>query len=296
MARLRGRGEVQSIDAATLAFSEAEVGELLTTELGSAELAPAVHELTSGWPAAVRLAVEALRGTKASKREGVLRSLPRPGGPIFNYLAEEALAGEDAQVRELVRRAASFDRFTPDLCAEVGIEGAAEALPRLAARGFLVQAEGGEEDWFALHGLLREFAAKHWPLRADELGQQQLKAARWFESRGDLHSALDAATTSGNQSELARLITQHGDELLTGGALDAIQQAAASLPSTARDGRLEEIIGEAHALKGEWDEALACYEQSGRGPRLSVPGPRLADRPHPLRPRRARARPRGLRT
>ena len=38
--RLRGRGEVLSIDAATLAFSEAEVGELLASELGSDQLAP----------------------------------------------------------------------------------------------------------------------------------------------------------------------------------------------------------------------------------------------------------------
>ena len=27
--------------------------------------------------------------------------------------------------------------------------------------------------------------------------------------------------------------------------------------------RLEEIIGEAHALRGEWDDALACYGRAG---------------------------------
>ena len=261
--RLRGRGEVLSIDAATLAFSESEVGELLTSELGSDQLAPAIHELTAGWPAAVRLAVEALRGTEAAKREDVLRSLSRPGGSIFNYLAEEAFAGEETHVRELVRGAAHLDRFTPELCAELGIEGAAEALPLLAERGFFVQAEGGEDGWFALHGLLREFAAKRWPLPQEELQRRQLTAARWLESQGDLHGALRAATASANQPELARLLTQHGDELLTGGALDSIQLAAASLPPASRDVRLEEIIGEAHALRGEWDEALACYGRAG---------------------------------
>ncbi len=272
--RLRGRGEVLAIDAANLAFSGPEVGELLESELGSGSgsgsIAAAVYELTAGWPAAVRLAVEALRGTQPARRQSVLRGLSRPGGLIFNYLAEEALAGEEPDVRDLLRAVAHLDRFTSELCSELGMRAAAETLPLLAGRGLLVQAESGDEPWFALHGLVRDFATERWPLSAVELSAQQRKAARWFEARGDLHSALRAATASADGEELGRLLMGHGDELLTGGALDGIQDAAAFLPPEARSEQLEEIFGEAHALKGEWDEALACYRRAA-GEEASLP-------------------------
>ena len=60
--RLRGQGQVLELSAADLAFDPAEIESLLGARLGNgdAELAAALHELTGGWPALVRLAVATL--------------------------------------------------------------------------------------------------------------------------------------------------------------------------------------------------------------------------------------------
>ncbi|MGH7588829.1 MAG: AAA family ATPase, partial [Gemmatimonadota bacterium] len=116
--RLRGRGQVLELDSAALAFTWAETRRLFRSVLGEegAELASPIHERTGGWPAAIRLALEALRAAGENRRTDVLDRLSRPEGPIFAYLAGEVFQREPPAVRELLRRVAPFDRFTTDLC------------------------------------------------------------------------------------------------------------------------------------------------------------------------------------
>lgn len=96
IARLKGQGEVLEIDAASLAFTADEVAALLrtTVDVAAASYAASLHDATRGWPAAVRLAVEALRTVPADDREAALERLRRPKGTLFSYLAEEVFARE----------------------------------------------------------------------------------------------------------------------------------------------------------------------------------------------------------
>lgn len=270
--RLRGRGHVVALDATQLSFDEEEVAGLLLRALGSAELAGDVYALTAGWPAAVRLAVEALRGAVPEERPHALAGLRRPGGSLFRYLAEEVFAAEPPGVRELLRLVAHFDRVTPELCVELGVSGAAEKLAGLAERGFFVQAGGGDERWFGVHALAREFARERWPLSPARMRALHRRASRWFASRGALDAALRSAIASGDRRALSRLLLDRGAELLARGSIDEIEETAALLPPAERTRRLEEIIGEAHALRGRWSEALACYERASAGEETHPPG------------------------
>jgi DNA-binding SARP family transcriptional activator/exonuclease VII small subunit len=276
VARLQGRGQVASLDAAALAFTEGEVAQLLAAMLGSAEAAEDIYALTAGWPAAVRLAVETLRGVPAEQRQRVLGDLHRPGGSLFRYLAEEVFAAEPPRVRELLRIASLFERVTVELCLALGLRGAKENLLGLASRGFFVQAEGGEARWFSVHALVREFVRERWPLSAERERRLYERASRWLESRGALDAALSAAGASGDPAELSRLLLAHGAELLARGSLEAIEQAAALIPIDGRARRIDEIVGETHALRGRWEEALACYERALGGE--DDHPPRLASR------------------
>ena len=96
--RLRGQGQVLDLGGATLAFSAPEIGRVIVAVLDDDDLddearvhiAERVLRATDGWPAAVRLALEAYRGrpgraprpgprpTAASRRAAV--RLPRRGG------------------------------------------------------------------------------------------------------------------------------------------------------------------------------------------------------------------------
>lgn len=134
--RLRADGQVLELAAAALAFTAEETAALLEGVLGprAHQLAGAVHELTDGWPAAVRLAAEALRPDHRDV-DHALERLRRPGGPLLSYLVDEVLGDEPPEGRELVRRVAVLERFTVGLCARLGVPGAEATLARLARRG-----------------------------------------------------------------------------------------------------------------------------------------------------------------
>jgi ATP/maltotriose-dependent transcriptional regulator MalT len=143
--RLRGRGQLLEIDGSTLAFTDEETAAVLQTVLGAgeADLAEVLHAAVQGWPAAARLAGEALRAVPPAERDTRLRRALRPGGPVFDYLAEEVFASEPDDVRRMVAVAAALPSVSAELCAELGVPDG-EALDALEARGFVTSDENGE--------------------------------------------------------------------------------------------------------------------------------------------------------
>jgi DNA-binding SARP family transcriptional activator len=263
--RLRGRGEVLSLSAQDLCFTLAEVEDLLAAvELTQPGLEQRVHGLTGGWPAAVRLTVEALHAVSKDTVDQALARLPHHGSPLFSYLAEEVFTRASPVVRDLLRRVAPLEGFSLDLCESIGIEHAGTTLERLAERGLFVQSSAEREDWYALHALVREFALERWPLSEDELRDLLRRTAEWLERAGRLGEALRTLTRSEDGEAVAQFFLDHGEALVAAGAGQDVLLADEVLPE-GRDPWIDEILGEAHALRGDWDEALECYRRAMHG-------------------------------
>jgi ATP/maltotriose-dependent transcriptional regulator MalT/DNA-binding SARP family transcriptional activator len=258
--RLRGQGQVVELTAADLAFDVDEVDALLALTLEEeTQLAAAVHELTGGWPAAVRLTVEALRTAKARDRPAAIERLRRSDGPLFAYLAEEVFGRGGRGLRELVATVAPLDRFTVDLCEALGIPRAADTVAALERRGLLVRRE---DEAFVLHGLVREFALSSLQPDAGHRGEVLRRAAGWLEERGRVAEALSAAVAAGEATHVRRLLERHGDELMGGGAVEAVREAAEALPPPTRGAVVEQILGEAYVHHGRWDDAAAALARA----------------------------------
>jgi DNA-binding SARP family transcriptional activator len=260
--RLRGQGQVLELGAADLAFDAAEVDALLRAELGGEELGETLHAATGGWPAAVRLACEAMRGLPAEERPAAVERLRRPGGALFGYLAREVLAQEAPAVRELVRLTAPLERVHPDLCAALGIDAAAEALASLARRGLFVEHLGSTGAWFAPTALTRDVALASLPVAADEARELHERAGRWYAATDEPALALRSLRAVGDDAAIAALLIEHGPALLAEGAVEAVVEAGDALADEHHDATLERLLGEAHQLRGDWDEALRCLDRS----------------------------------
>lgn len=266
--RLRGRGEVLSIEPGMLAFSRDEVEALLRDALGEdvVDWADSLHEMTGGWPAAVRMAIEAFRGAGSSREVDAWKKLGRPGGPLFSYLAVEVFAGESTDVPELLRRTTPFHRFTADLCESLGIDRADEILSDLVGRGLFVQPEAGVDgEWFSTHTLVREFVARNWPLEVDERRDLHRNAAVWFERHGQLEEALRSLAEASTPRAIARLLQERGQEILARGAVDELLRLADLVPPGLRDAQLEELFGEAYTVRGEVTRAEECFQRVAAG-------------------------------
>jgi DNA-binding SARP family transcriptional activator/nucleoid-associated protein YgaU len=271
--RLRGQGQVLELSGAELAFGAEETSALVADLTGAEDAAVAaeLHGLTGGWPAAVRLAVEALRGVPADEVPAALARIKRPGGPLLAYLAAEVFADEPPEVAALVERVAPIERFTAELCAALGVENAAETLRVLVRRGLVVELQGRAPGWYALGAPVREFALSRRSPADPASRDARIAAAHWFESRHEPEEALRSLSV-GEPAETAELLEAHGDALLSRGAVDAVLDAAERLPPGLRSRVVEQLVGEARQIRGDWDEALRCFERAAEHAERLPPG------------------------
>lgn len=270
--RLRAQGEVIELTSADLAFSSAEVGELSQVLLReNGELAARIHRATGGWPAAVRLTLEALTRVPADEQRQTLDRLSRPGTPLFSYLAHEVFERESPDVQELIRTVAPLQRFTLELCDALGVRRAADTIDELVKRGLFVQQHG---DTFALHALAREFARSAWPLAVEEERAVHVQAGGWFESEGRMDDALHEFSAASQDREVARILAAHGESMLTAGEAETVVALATPLPVELKGAEIEQLLGEALFMRGDFDAAIAAYERSAE--RAGSVGPGLA--------------------
>ena len=164
--RLRGQGHVLDVDAGDLRLDLEEVAALVEAAgvTGSTDTVAAIRDACEGWPAAVRLAVEAVSRVPDRETRDVLGRMPLPGGRLYAYLAGEVLALEDPAVQRLVRTLAPLPRFTPELCEELGLADASELLASLARGGIFVEPHGRGAGSYTLTTPIREYALTSLPL------------------------------------------------------------------------------------------------------------------------------------
>lgn len=258
--RLRGQGQVLDIDASMLSFSAEEAGGVVGAELGNP-----IHELTAGWPAAVQLTAEMLQNVPEEERGRTLAELGRRGDRLVSYLAQEVLERESDEVRELLRIASEFDRFSAELCEAVGVAPPADILTGLQRRG-LVASRSGPGGWLTLHAVLREFVRDHVPLDEARRREIHLSAARWFASQELYREALASLKIVGDPQRIADFFKEHWRPLIEWGFSDAVVDAAELLTDDVIDEPNLHNVGRSYALLGRMGEALAWFEKIPYGP------------------------------
>ena len=262
--RLRGQGQVLEITGSELAFDGDETAALLQALTGAAEpdVATELQRLTGGWPAAVRLAVETLRRVDPTDRPAALDGMRRPGGPLLEYLAAEVFSREPPEVETLVRRVAPLERFSAELCEALEIPNASETLPALARRGLFVELQGHTAGWYSLGAPVREFALVHLAPSEAEMRAVRTTSSRWFEEHLELEEALRCLSPIADATETAQLLSTHGSTLLARGAVEPVLEALERLPADLRSPPIDALAGEAYQIRGDWDEALRCFERA----------------------------------
>ena len=260
--RLRGQGQLLEVGGSDLAFTRAEVRELVGARLGapSDRVTAHVHRVAGGWPAAVILAVEALRGAAPAEWGGVLANLDRRGAPLLTYLAEEVFAHQTVGVRRLVSRLALVDAVSPDRCDALGLRGAAPLLTDLAHQGLLV--EERPDGSMALRPLIREFALAHLPVPPRAAASFRLRVAERLHADGDTAAALRVLIGAGAVDRVTALIETTGRSLVAHGHGATVLDACALIPLARRSAVIDEVEGEAQQVRGESERALACFQRA----------------------------------
>jgi ATP/maltotriose-dependent transcriptional regulator MalT/DNA-binding SARP family transcriptional activator len=263
--RLRGQGQLLEIDGSQLAFTVDEVGELLERRLdvSAGDLAAQIHRIAGGWPAAVTLAIEALKSSPPETWSTVFAGLDKPAAPLVSYLAEEVFARQPDAVRDLVSRLAIFDHFTPELCEAVGLACSRSILAELTPQGLFI--EKGQDGSLALRPLIRDYALESLPLPELEARDLRLAAAGWLAATGSTADAIQVLLSAGTMDQLAGIVAREGSRLLAAGQIATVLRACQAIPAIFRTAEIEQLEGEAQQIQGDWSEAMACFQRAAAG-------------------------------
>lgn len=254
--RLRVAGEVELVQADTLRFSVAEVGELLSRIQPDAS--PLTIETlaarTGGWPAALRLmAASALADNPASP---VLASTS-----IYDYLAEEVLDQLPPETRDFLIAASVLEILTPQACDLL--------LQRNDSRqtlGFLEQQRlfliplAGPDIAYRFHQLFREFLLERLGPGRDPLFR---RAGRIALENGDWDNAVEYRLSAGDDPDLLPLLIKAGREAFRQGRWQTVERWLEKLgrERLSADAWLSLFQAKIHVRRGRLDEAGAWIER-----------------------------------
>jgi len=234
-ARYRLTGDYTELGADELAFTSAEIADLLRrAELPATPAAvQALQQATEGWATGLQLFIASLpeRPTAAEVTERAVR-FDGEDRWIADYLTREVLDHQPASVRELLQATSVVRRVPPRLAVELTGRADAEAiLDGLLGQHAFVRCD--PDGSYRYHPMLRDLLRMQLRQQAPaEPARLHRLAASWRARNGSLREALQHAAASGDWPFLARLVIEQQlfVGVLVGSQLTGVVRAARGIP------------------------------------------------------------------
>ncbi|NJN19274.1 MAG: hypothetical protein HC822_25005 [Oscillochloris sp.] len=268
LGRLRMRDELLELRVNDLRFGEHEVRALLQGQ--GLKLNPddldALTKRTEGWVGALHLAALTLRESRDSSAQ--IAALSGDNRYLVDYLAEEVVQRQEADLRAFLLASALPDQVCAGLCVAIGAaadEGsAALMLERIERAGLFLLPLDQERRWFRYHGLFAEFLRNRLLRQAGvSLPEVHRRAADWYAAMHLPDDAVRHLLAGGEIAAAAAMIERHGRELLLRGEVSTVRSWLQALPDTVRRERpaLGLITAWAAAVAGHFEQiATALHD------------------------------------
>ncbi|MGY1741703.1 MULTISPECIES: LuxR C-terminal-related transcriptional regulator [unclassified Blastococcus] len=233
LARLRARGELVEVRAADLRFTAAEAAVYLNEAMGltlTAEHVAALDARTEGWIAALQLAALSMQGR--DDVAGFIAGFAGDDRYIVDYLAEEVLQRQPADVRTFLLQTSILSRFDGALCdAVTGRDDGRELLGTLERANLFLVPLDDRRHWYRFHHLFADvLRARLLAERPETVSQLHRRAGAWFERNGDRSEAIEHALAAGDHQRAADLIERAIPVLTQGRQEVTLRRWMESLP------------------------------------------------------------------
>jgi LuxR family transcriptional regulator, maltose regulon positive regulatory protein len=245
--RLRARGQLTEIRQAELRFTSAEAWELLqqaASGLPEASAA-ALAARTEGWAAGLQLAALSLRGHHDAV--AFVAAFTGSHRYILDYLAEEVLEQQDAQLRTFLLETSVLERLSGPLCdAVTGREGSQALLEAAERAGLFLIPLDEVRGWWRYHHLFADLLQAR--LRQGQPGKPRglhRAAAAWCDAQGLADETIRYALAAGDAAWAARLIERHYDAIFLRGESATIQGWISALPAELAQSRPRLLLAQA---------------------------------------------------
>jgi LuxR family maltose regulon positive regulatory protein len=260
LARLRARGQLAELRAADLRFTGEEAAALLGEVAGPGLPGTAVAGLASraeGWAAGLQLAGLSLRGH--ADPAGFVAAFSGSHRFVLDYLADEVLDGQPAQVRAFLLETSVLERLSGELCdAVTGRAGSQAMLADIERAGLFLVPLDEVRGWWRYHHLFADLLRAR--LQAEQPGRVQAlhrAAAAWCDEHELADDAVRHALAAGDAAWAARLVERHVEALLGRSEGVTLRRWLSALPAQSLRDRPRLCLAQAYgAAQGFQVEAL----------------------------------------
>lgn len=264
LSRLRLSRQLLELHEQDMRLSERESTELLALQgaVLSAEALTVLLQRSEGWVAGLRLWSLAASETQES---GLLPTLAQGAdGLIHDYLLEEVIERQPAEVQAFLYDTASQERFCAELCDALrDAHDSAAILRHLQAHQVFLVPLDEQGKWFRYHHLFSDLLRS----RPQPSTGLHLRACRWFSAEGLLDEAIEQALRAGQPDVAANLVQNLSEEqLLAEQNVATLLRWKMDLPDSLLTStpRLIVLYGWALALACQLDAAEELVAQLGR--------------------------------
>ncbi|HYP20586.1 MAG TPA: LuxR family transcriptional regulator, partial [Chloroflexia bacterium] len=201
---------------------------------------------TEGWIAGLQLAAISLQGHQAPT--SFIKSFTGTHHFVLDYLLEEVLQQQPESVQSFLLRTSVLERLCGPLCDAVLLDGhtsGQETLEYLERSNLFIIPLDNERRWYRYHHLFADLLRQRLHLSAassagDEsalVAELHIRASEWYEDNGLEIEAFQHAAAANDIERAERLIEGKGIPLHFRGAVTAILDWLASLPTAVLNAR-----------------------------------------------------------
>ncbi len=249
IARLRAHGRLLEIDADALRFTLDETRTYLETCVEtrvetaggqggqpvrrvSATDLHRLHRRTEGWVVALWLAVLAMQRCDDVSR--FIASFSGSDVAVADYLAEDVLSRQPAEVQDFLHKTALLSPFCVALCNAVTQRSdSAQMLERLSHDNLFLVSVDGAGQWYRYHSLFADFLQSRLALHHDaaQVGALHRRASEWYVAQCRPVPAIEHALRGGDTGSAIDLLQQHAGPLLRQGRVRLLARWFDALPA-----------------------------------------------------------------
>jgi LuxR family transcriptional regulator, maltose regulon positive regulatory protein len=209
LARLRAHGELVEVRAAELRFTIEEAAAYLNDAVGldlAANDISTLSDRTEGWIAALQLAALSMQGL--GDVAGFIAGFAGDDRYIVDYLVDEVLVRQSADVRGFLVQTCVLDRLCGPLCDAVTGQPGGKAMLESLDRGnlFVVPLDDSRR-WYRYHHLFAGVLHAHlMDEQPDRVPLLHRRASQWYEGNGEPSAAIRHALAAGEVDRAADLV------------------------------------------------------------------------------------------
>jgi LuxR family maltose regulon positive regulatory protein len=274
---LRARDQLVEIGTRDLQFTRDEAAAFLKQTMGldlPTESIAALDARAEGWVTGLQFAALALHHglPRATQAPADIATLSAQNRYLFDFMAAEVLSQQPPDVQQFLLRTSILDNLTGPLCDAVADpavpEGHGQAMLMVLYRHnlFLTAMDEGREV-FRYHNLfadfLRQALKENHP---DELPELHRRAFEWYYQHGQTEQAIQHALAAGDLEQVACLLEQHYQHILSSYGVVSLLSWVRSLPVTLIHSRPRLCLTYAWGLilNLDFDQAEEWIEQAGQ--------------------------------